>query len=81
MFGGFSPYVLNFEKQTALRAPIENNVPGGAKGRICPLIRRKIESSSSTVAGAYFFLNENAVSINRDKEYVDNSHLECQGCN
>lgn len=42
--------VLDFEKQTALRAPIENNVPGGAKGRVCPLIHRKTDSSSSIVA-------------------------------
>lgn len=30
-----------FESQITLRAPVENNVPGGAKGKICPLIHRK----------------------------------------
>lgn len=33
--------LLDFESQTALRDPIENNAPGGAKGRIYPSIHKK----------------------------------------
>lgn len=79
--GGKCPYVLGFGQQIPPRTSAESNDLGEAKARIHPLIHQKTDSSFSILARAYFFLNENALSSSRGKEYMDSSHLECQGCN